>query len=332
MAPARNPLSTPFLDAVFNREDLDRPYLPMLQDLPQLPVVFIQGLHRSGTTFLLNALHGLLPAASTRVCQIVFYRRLLHAHRQGETAEQERLVARYLEHHGVRDRGIDHVAVGPHSLDEYGFIYERLGVPRTATWLLRELRAKLSYLHPEARVLFLKDPVSFGSLVLLRAAIPGARFISVHRDPGKVLDSLFRARLFHLRGQLRDPYRALLLGRRPGLADRLRAYLMALPFRRSHLATLLASHLLGQIETYLRERPSLPEDSIIDVSFEHLLEDAPGQLGRLVDFLGVEPVRSLDSVRPAPRPVPPASPELRTAAGALRRQLDRLGYPPASPG
>lgn len=317
----------PFLDARFNRQDLDAPYLSEIEQGEALPVVFIQGLHRSGTTFLLNSLHDLYSAVSTNVYHIAFYRRLLHAEKQGEAAHYQEEISRYLARHGLRDRQIDAVPVGPQTLDEYGFIYDRLGIHRTAAWMLREIRGKLSWLRPDAGFILLKDPVSFTSLTLLRAAVPDAKFVFIHRNPQRVLDSFVRAQLtryekFHNQ----DPYMALLMGRKARWNEVLVSYLVPRSMFRRRVAAGIAGRIRSEIAAYLRERPYLPPECCVDVEYERLVDDTETTLGRIVDHIGVEPERPLDTVVPEPRPAAPLHPDLVPIAENLGQSLTQMGY------
>lgn len=324
---SRNRWNYSFLKPEVFGGDLDEPYLRQLGEVEAKPVVFVQGLHRSGTTFLLNSLYDLYPAVSTNVYHIANYRRLLHARKNGEEDLHKEEIARYLDVHGLRNRQIDAVPVWPESLDEYGFIFARFHVPYTLTWLLRQIYAKLCFLEGDARLVLLKDPVSFTSFVLIRAVFPEAKFIFIHRDPRQVFDSQVRAHLTrHVRYRMQDPFMALLMGRKVPRRYVFQSYLTPTRFARREAATVFSARIQQEVEGYLREIPFLPPECYVDVEYERLVNDTEATLARIVELIGIEPSKPLSSVRASPRRASPLPPDLAAAADDLAARLERLGY------
>ena len=72
-----------------------------------LPIVFIVGLHRSGTTFLYEALSQVLPVAKLTVQNVVFYRTLIASYlRDGGHHDRQWLKA-YFQDNNINTRGRD---------------------------------------------------------------------------------------------------------------------------------------------------------------------------------------------------------------------------------
>lgn len=281
---------TDFLDPSVLRYDLDRPLVGELP--PAKPLVFVLGLHRSGTTFSYQLLADLFPVATTQLYHITHYRRLLHGHAEGKTATYKDELSDYLESAGIADRGIDGFPVGPEALEEYAFILRRFsprwGFGPESAALFDEMARKLSHVQPEGQALLLKNPHDLLTPEAILAQYPTAKLVFIRRDPVRVLNSQFR-NSFLYRKQT-EPYLDLLLTGIPlwqlnfGLMKKVNP-LLPDPVYQRFLIDGLRRSIEDQLRKHYRQLPSLPTSSYMEVHYEDLMEDPAPVLERLENFL-----------------------------------------------
>jgi hypothetical protein len=294
------------------------------------PVVFIQGVRRSGTTFLLNTLQQVTNAAALTVHDIAYYRQRVLAKRKRCETTQLANIARFLQQNHLTHRPIDNVPLSPKTLDEFGFVYTRLGVDLRETWLLSEIVAKLCFLYSAAPFVLLKEPAIFASSSVAHRTFSRAKFVFVHRNPVKTLISRCRA-LFWRRSLNRDwAYLHLLAGRRRPLSARVRSLLGLHSKRR--IAMGVAREIAKDIEVYQRDIREVPPEQVLHVEYEDLIRAADSVLGRIISFLDVVPVMPLNTVKPEPRRQSEVDNEVRVAGDWLTTQLRLLDYQHSSLG
>lgn len=156
--------------------------------------VFILGLHRSGTTLLYEML------AASGCFNIVTARHVIcFDELRNGTHDRERARCRlsaWFEDHGLADRGVDAVSLGPDTPEEYGFILERCGVGVSITRrnfrVFQMICTAIARDHDQLRPLLLKNPWDFGHGRLIRELVPGAKIVYIHRNPFHVLGSSVR--------------------------------------------------------------------------------------------------------------------------------------------
>ncbi|MGZ4195334.1 MAG: sulfotransferase [Solirubrobacteraceae bacterium] len=149
------------------------------------PVLFINGLHRSGTTVLTSAVTEAAGGVTTTV---------------GVLARHIPTLATYLESSArATDRGVDPLQITPDTTEEYGFlIYHSTGGKRalydrpTGVPLLRDHIAELADEAPQATIV-LKNPWDVGFEAQMLADFPDARIIIVRRRLADIEHSFARA-------------------------------------------------------------------------------------------------------------------------------------------
>lgn len=295
------------------------------------PIIFILGLHRSGTTLLYQLLAETGRYRILTAADVVAFSRLPAptAHRNGQAAHEFAL----LRQAGHVNRGVDEIALGPHTPEEYGFILSNWRVgwslsPRSFA-LFQELCDGLRDHNPD-RPLLLKNPWDFGNAAFIRARIPTAKFVFLHRNPWHSLGSTHGMMLEYL--NRRSPYLALLCDpyRRfvdTGFPRRTARWLCS---NRSDLlvrATLWRA--ASRCKQHLRQRPLLPDSVCHDLRFEDLCADPLTSLRRLFAFLQIEADATALSQR-IKRPFPRIAPELVRHQARIQKDFaayaDSLGY------
>ena len=267
----------------------DAPYLGQLGGVDFRPV-FIVGSARSGTTILyqLLAKTGRFNWVSTY--HLVDTDSLLADHAEGRTAQAKEALAERLLQLGVTGARFDGVEISPDFPEEYGFALAEGSrqqlTPHTLPRFL-ELCRKVQVVSGVDRPLLLKNPWDARRFLYVKQALPGSRFIFIHRNPADVVHSM-RAGLRSLLGA-RNPYHALLAP----FYDRL----MQSPLR-LRLSRLLLSSRFGvgprfvgwqvarTARYFLDNVSALPADDHLSVRYEDLCRDPAAVVNRVLRFLG----------------------------------------------
>ena len=204
----------------------------------------------------------------------------------------ERLRER-LERLGVSDRKVDVVPLGPDTPEEYGFILDNLNAGPWITarhaHVFRRMCSSIQRDWGRGRPLLLKNPWDFGHERRIRALMPGARFVYIHRNPLHLLSSRYRvlARIL----SHREPYLGLLSRRYDRLARsefgwRLVSAVCA------HAPELLVRWVVDQTawfaRRYLRATSAGGDGVRVEIRFEDLCTRPEETMRRVVQFLGAD--------------------------------------------
>jgi len=254
--------------------------------------VFILGLHRSGTTLLYQLLGatGCFNVLTAR--HVAFFDDLARPH--ADPHAFERRVDKRFAALGQTDRCVDAVSVGPETPEEYGFLLERLTGSRTfsasAAGALQQICETVRRDAGQQRAMLLKNPWDFGRVSVIRAALPEARFVFIHRNPFHVLSSTLRMTLFAAEkpnaylAMLSDSYRALTQSEFPWrVAQKLALYAPGL------LADWMIRDVARRACGFLRGLRRGDCDSFPQIRYEALCEDANGVISVTLDKLGFSP-------------------------------------------
>ncbi len=289
-------------------------------------LVFICGVHRSGTTILYN----LLAEFGGFAFPTPFHINAFDAFRQRgldvALALRPRLAAEF-QRRGIVDRFIDDIDATIASPEEYGFVLPG-GTLRPDTLPAFEALCEfVAATSPQVGApLLMKNPRDMIHLAAIMAQFPRARFVVIHRRPEHVLYSRGRElrELFHRR----SAYQAII--------EPLYARLSASPvtFRALGLATrieplfslYLARRQVRELRAYLAAVTAGVAEACIELRYEDLLA-APGtELNRVLEFLAwpaVDPEVIAGRLRPPRTPTdvrPPGSRVLRRRVAAYYRR------------
>ncbi|QEL20962.1 sulfotransferase family protein [Limnoglobus roseus] len=294
----------------------DAPHLPRLAGIPVEPV-FITGAHRSGTTLLYSLLLATHRFNGVTAYHVLRYRQILARHLAGETARAKGELAEQFRAAGVFDRVIDGVRVTPDLPEEYGFVIADPGPPRLRPANLKRFTAlcqKVQFTGEAGRPLLLKNPWDFGRSQFAKQHYPRSKFLFLHRDPARTLNSQVNAGRTMLAA--RNAYLAMLtprygqLFRRP-LALRPARWL----FGPGHGlgARLLARGLVTGVQAAARDRAALPRGDCFDVRYEDLCARPNETLAGILGWLGLDTVG-----------VPDMSAVIAPRGGSLLPEVERL--------
>jgi hypothetical protein len=147
------------------------------------PVIFIDGVHRSGTTVLAAAVTEAVGGVTTTV---------------GVLARHIPALLALLEHGEEFDRGLDALAVTPETVEEYGFLISQRTTnsmvygSKEGVGILREHIAELQAEEPGAPVI-LKNPHDVGWEGRLLTDFPQAGMIIMRRGIADIQASVLRS-------------------------------------------------------------------------------------------------------------------------------------------
>ena len=289
-----------------SRSEPDRAQLHRLRDRDVDPI-FIMGLHRSGTTWLYDALSSCALTAWLSVYDVVHYGELLPADLAGRTALlRDALDRRFREQH-ARVRGFDEVPLNHATREEYGFVLRHWAgtsiLEPKSLGRFEELARKLSVLQGPRTVL-LKNPWDTRQAGWIAQALPKARFVWIKRDPVRILDSQVRMYLGFARQG--NPLLSMLqegLKLERGLNAVAGGLTRALGDRASErlLERVVEKLVVQELQHYATQRRRVPAERQIEITYEELVERPAKTLTAVLGFLGLSPSRPLEAVNAKPR-------------------------------
>lgn len=265
---------------------------------PGFRPVFIQGHHRSGTTILYTVLAGTGLFNVTTVFHVVNRRRLGELHATGSAAAARAELERLFESRGLKDREFDSIPISPDMPEEYAYALQYQGRrPRLEAKNLESFVRfcrDVTALQDPSRPLLLKNPFDVDNVLYMHRAVPGARFVCIHRNPVDVVNSQVKTIRSLL--QKKNEYVALvheryrrLFGRPLALAAARAMYAERLPL----LVTQVSRSVARINDHLLRHRGDLG-DRGLDLTYEELCARPTHTIGRILDFIGVQGVPGQD--------------------------------------
>ncbi len=270
--------------------------------------IFIMGTHRSGTTWL----HQLLAETGSfdylSAYHLIQYDVLPAQPREPRLAPAYKELCETFEKIALDGRVIDDVRITPDSPEEYGFVLSNAGTglritPRNLA-IIEEMCRRLRSIP--ARPVILKNPWDYANFIYLKQAIPGARFLFIHRHPERVIHSGLRA----TRSVLGSPNAYLALCSHDYVRlfsgaprQRLRLSLRRLfSSRWLEVGVRLTTAAIARGNLYFVENIGrLAPGDYFSFRYEDLCERPVELLARVLDFLGVQPTRGA-ALRTTPRP------------------------------
>lgn len=295
------------------------------------PTVFILGLHRSGTTFLYEALSQVLPVAKLTVHDVVFYKTLIASHmRDGGDADRQRLTS-YFQDQVVKTRGRDPLSLSPKTAEEYGWILKRergsFVVNDKTTSVLKDIVLKLRFLNPDAQAVLLKNPWDTSTVSRIAREFPDAKFVFIRRDPIDILNSELGNMLYFTAD--RDPLIGLLTngitGARIGLAvaRTLRKLIGTNLFSRLYIRLMIKDIARNTRALDSSFRAVAGGGRTVEVTYGELVDAPVETLEKIAAFVGL-PVdqAALSAISPSPRRTG-VSPLIASREKALRAQVQQ---------
>ncbi len=305
-------------------QDLDAPHLGLLDDVPFQPV-FIMGDHRSGTSLLYILLEASGCFNVVHAYHVIRYREILANRLTGQEDTGRGAVTEWLRAAGQSNRIIDGVEVSAELPEEYGFLLDNRSRPQVKPATLArftELCKKVQFLSQPDRPLLLKNPWDYLNFGYIKTIFPSARFIFVHREPTRIIDSQLRA--IRSLMEVENPYTSLVASWYRDLHQsplRLRA-VRALYAPGSPLGFRITyRHVRKATGYFLKTVRTLDPTDFVDVRYEDLCANTAATMARILSFLRLQSGPGVDyHSRIQPRTAP-LSPEVERHRDRVQASL-----------
>lgn len=191
--------------------DPDNQYLKKLEGINFQPI-FIMGVQRSGTSILYKILTATQLFNQVTAYHLIKYPEILHNHISNKEQNVKKDLADYFKQHSQPDRGIDSLNITPDFPEEYGFLLgqktEQTRLTPKNLPIFVELCKKIQFISDNKKPLLLKNPWDFSNFLYIKKVFPTAKFIFIHRNPLKTLNSQIKAMRLLL--QNKSTYMAML--------------------------------------------------------------------------------------------------------------------------
>ena len=316
-------------------ENSDEAHLWKLGSLPDR-LIFILGPHRSGTTYLHQALVDTGAFDYISYYDLVEFDRLIVNQETGCREAVIQSLRKEMEHFGPT-RGIDHMPINPLHAEEYGFLLEKryhniqkaTHISNTDFEPLKTLCRKKRFLSPEQKPLILKNPTDFyDGFIRISEKFPASQFIFIHRHPLTVFNSHI---LF---------WRNLIKSKNPWLAKIDRSYDAVFDspqlLQAIHLSTfsprglqLVFEKFCNAYDFYIKHIQLLASDRVVSLRYEDLCKTPLDVLRRIIHKLDLPIDEECLDARPSPRKtaiLPEVERIYRANAERIEPYLNHLHY------
>jgi hypothetical protein len=316
-------------------ESSDEAHLEKLGSLPER-LIFLLGPHRSGTTYLHQALVDTGAFDYISYYDLVEFDRLIVNQETGLREAVIQSLREEMEHFGPT-RGIDHMPINPLHAEEYGFLLEKRyhniqqvsHISNTDFEPLKTLCRKKRFLSPEQKPLILKNPIDFyDGFIRISENFPTAQFLFIHRHPLTVFNS-------HI-----QMWRSLIKSKNPWLAKIDRSYDAVFDSpqltQAIHLSTLrpqglqlVFEKLCNAYNFYLNHIHRLVPEHVASVRYEDLCKAPWDILHLIIQKLDLPIGEGCLDARPSPRKtfiLPEVERIYRANAERVEPYLNHLHY------
>jgi len=277
-----------------NREkqmDLDRKYLNKLEDVTFVPI-FILGIQRSGTSILYKLLSLTNCFNIVTAYHIIKYNELLHNHINGLEEKSKDELNKYFKNEAQHDRGIDRLQINADFSEEYGFVIsQKNNQPKLDSENLKtfiEFCKKIQFISRNNKPILLKNPFDFANFIYIKSVLPNAKFIFIHRNPFKTLNSQLKAMRTLL--NQKSKYMALLSPAYDKVFDN-KILLSYYRFIYSSILPIRVNNAIKNLaettDYFLENNGSLPERECISTKYEDLCEKPELEIEKILTFLNM---------------------------------------------
>jgi hypothetical protein len=252
--------------------------------------IFIMGIQRSGTSILYKILNETQSFNITTAYHLIKYPELVHNHINKKEHKAKQYLTTTLSQHAQQDRGIDRLKVTPDFPEEYGFLLAQKTQKSYLTTenlpYLKTLCQKIQYISASKKPILLKNPFDFSNFLLIQKNISHAKFIFIHRNPLKTLNSQINATRSLL--QEKSTYMALLSPEYDRLFNKkiMLSYYRFLYSDKTPLRLRSAINNLYQHTTQiLHDLPKIPKKNYYTITYEELCNNPQNSIENIMRFL-----------------------------------------------
>jgi len=277
-------------------KDLDYQYLDKIETVTFEPV-FIMGLQRSGTSILYKMLDTTNCFNVVTAYHIIKYNEILHNHINNLEGGAKNALSEFFGNQSKTTRGIDKLQITPDFPEEYGFLVSKktrqskLNQNNISPFM--ELCKKIQFISESEKTLLLKNPFDFSNFMYIKKALCNSKFIFIHRNPMKTLNSQLKAMRSLL--QKKSSYMAMLS---PGYNQAFDNKILLHYYRflySSHTPLRVTSairRMTKETNNFLENIGHLQKDEeYVNVRYEDLCRDPQSTITSIMKFLDL-PFRS----------------------------------------
>jgi hypothetical protein len=282
--------------------NMEEEHLKKIEDLDFKPI-FILGLHRSGTSILYKMLASTGYFNLVTAYHILYFDSLLHNHLNNREREAKEELNNLLKSAGQVDRVIDRLQIDADFPEEYGFLLNRVkpeGLNKKNLQVFLQMCRKIQFISDRRKLLLLKNPWDFPNFLFIKQEIPSAKFIFIHRNPLRIINSSIHALRMLL--EKRGIYSQLLSEIAKRIYENPLLYWIArlLVNREIPIGLMILTESFARsTEYFVRNIPSLKRSDYIEVRYEDLCKNPDKTMGKILDFLKISFDRSFkDYIKP----------------------------------
>lgn len=266
--------------------------------------VFIMGAHRSGTTFLYDAIASCFPLANLDLYTLFFYERLIKNYLSDDERKDRDWFNQYVEFLGIENRGLDNIAINDKTVEEYCWLLSKkkkffpsFYLNRSNKQVFIEACKKMAFINPQSQATLLKNPWDYTNSLRIQKYFPQSRFIFLNRNPINTLNSTLNANLKMLRSTVpgqEHPFFELMATTVPSFsltaAKRFGEKMHKLSDEefQTKNAKVIKNVLKYQLNKVRKTLARLPSSSYMVVHYDDLIEDPQKQLQVISAFLEMD--------------------------------------------
>lgn len=285
--------------------DLDQQYLNKVENVTFNPI-FIMGVQRSGTSILYKLLSQTNNFNIVTAYHIIKYNELLHNNIKKLEGKIKLELEEFFKNKSQTDRGIDKLQITPDFPEEYGFVLaQKTGQSKLTHETLKiftEFCKKIQFISKNDKLLLLKNPFDFSNFVYIKSVFPETKFIFIHRNPIKTLNSQLKAMRTLL--EYKSEYMALLSPEYDRVFDN-KILFNYYRFMYSSITPIRSNkaikNLVKSTDFFLENIESLTREDYICTRYEDICENPDSEIEKILKFLNIEAkshVRYSDFIKP----------------------------------
>lgn len=177
-------------------KNLDRDLLNKIEKISFKPI-FIMGVPRSGTSILYKILNKTDNFNIITSYKIIEYDNLIYNHINNNEIKAKQELDLFFKNKSQNDRGIDKLQINSDFEEEYGFILAQKHtiskITKKTLNLFEEICKKIQFISNNNKPILLKNPHDFANFIYIKNVFPESKFIFIHRNPLKTLNSQLNA-------------------------------------------------------------------------------------------------------------------------------------------
>jgi hypothetical protein len=251
------------------------------------------GLHRSGTTILYKILSKTLKFNVLTAYHILDFDRLIYNYDNNLIKVRKNEINDLFKQKNITNRKIDKMKVTADYVHEYCYIFSKKNYNNKLNnknkQLFDLLCKKLTYLSKQKKPVLLKNPYDFNNFLFIKNIYPNAKFIFIHRNPLKVIDSTMRS--WHTLLKNKNDYTAIFSKR----YDKVYNNPLSLFLSRLYYDSPIPVGLIEVINRcsngtnyYLRNIKEINSSDYISIKYEELCYDPNLYISNILKFLNIK--------------------------------------------